>query len=497
MTPEEQIAMLLTQRERQSPNITPKDSTLPREPGFDWKTNLVDQAVNKVYGDTRYNPAANINKEALRTVAGFSPMGSIADFVEAAQSNSPGMATLAMAGAIPALRGPAKAVASTAKQAERVARYPAANPAMQTVLEPYRMAFPGIYKNPREIAATAAERVVEPDDTMKKLWGVTREDLDEIAKTRGRGDEPKGVILAPRPKGAESARNVMIPENEQRLIDILSEAGKYPGLRHADAWYVLDPVFKRMTQMFGPEEAVRRFRHFNTMTGMASPGSDVLTEVQRGTAAHWLNEQGRFKDFVKYGGTAEDARGRSFPKDMRYIGGHPYHKTSQALPMQQYLERGELRSEAPKVPLYTEASGVPETGYQWAYPVGDAHFSRGVGLADTRKGPSDVAASFSRSEHQTLSPWWSEKVAKPVGIQGVPAQARLWTVLGPQTGVDSPLGQGKLELLSDQIMVAAKRLGVTPQTARDMILSGKAGAGVLAGGVAMGSIADQSRYADQ
>jgi len=192
---------------------------------------------------------------------------------------------------------------------------------------------------------------------------------------------------------------------------------------------------------------------------------------------------------------AEDTRGRNFPKDMRYIGGHPYHLTSQAKPMQQYLDRGELRSEAPKVPLYTEASGVPQTGYQWAYPVGDAHFSRGVGLADTRKGPTDVAASFSRSEHQTLSPWWQEKIAQPVGIQGVPAQARLWTVLGPQTGVDSPLGQGKLELLSDQIMVAAKRLGVTPQTARDMVLSGKAGAGALAAGVpVMGSLADQSRY---
>ena len=391
---------------------------------------------------------------------------------------------------------PAEAkVGKIAKQAARVAKYPAANPDVQTVLEPYRMAFPGIYGNPKQIAATAAERVVEEDDTMKRLWGVTRADLEDIAKRRGRGDEPRGVVLADRPKGAESARNIMIPENAQRLVDILEEAGKYPGLRHADAWYVLDPVFQRMVQMFGPEEAVKRFQRFNTITGMASPGSDVLTEVQRGTAAHWLNEQGRFKDFMKYAGMAEDTRGRGFPKDMRYIGGHPYHKTSQALPMQQYLERGALRSEAPKVPLYTEASGVPQTGYQWGYPVGDAHFSRGVGLADTRKGPSDVAASFSRSEHQTLAPWWREQVADKVGIQAVPAQARLWTVLGPQTGVDSPLGQGKLELLSNQIMVAAKRLNVSPETARDLILAGKAGAGVTAAGVPiLGSIADQSRY---
>ncbi len=59
----------------------------------------------------------------------------------------------------------------------------------------------------------------------------------------------------------------------------------------------------------------------------------------------------------------------------------------------------------------------------------------------------------------------------------------MWTALGPQTGVDSALGAPKLELLAKQIMVAAKRLRISPEQARDLILSGGAGAGML-GGVA-------------
>lgn len=357
------------------------------------------------------------------------------------------------------------------------------NPLIQTVADPFRNHFPGIYGNPREIAAEAAARVIPEDPALRRLWGVSRGDLDQIALGRVGNEEPK-LHLAKNPKGSLAAQNIQTPQNTQRLIDILGEAGKYPGLKHADAWYVLDPMFQRLEQMFGREEAVKRYRHLNTMTGMASPGSDVLTEIQRGTGAHWLEQQGRFGDFEKYAGVPEEFRGRQkFPQDMRYIAGHPYHRTSQSEPMAKYIEAGAIQSKVPKVPLYTHASGVPETGFQTAGPVGDAHFSRGVGLSDTRRGPSDVQGSFSTPEYQTLQPWWQHEVAGKVGIESVPAQARLWTALGPQTGVESPLGQGKLELFSRQIMRAAQRLGVSPETARDMVLSGKAGAGVVAAGV--------------
>lgn len=62
--------------------------------------------------------------------------------------------------------------------------------------------------------------------------------------------------------------------------------------------------------------------------------------------------------------------------------------------------------------------------------------------------------------------------------------------LGPQTGVESELGAPKLELLAKQIMVAAKRLRISPEQARDLILSGKAGAGILGGAMAAPVVMD-------
>jgi len=365
---------------------------------------------------------------------------------------------------------------------------------VQTVAEPHRMMYPGIYRGPRIIAEEAAARVGPEDPAMKQLFGVTRGDLRDMAKGRV-GNEGPNLRLSSNPRGSLSAQNIQTPQNTQRLQDILGEAGRHEGLRTADAWYIMDPVYKRMEQMFGPEEAAKRYRALNTTTAMASPGSDVMTEIQRGTSAHWLKNQGRFSDFTKFAGVPEGMRYNTagFPGDMQYIGGHPYHRTAQAGPMQKFFDTGAIQSEAPKVPLYSHASGVPETGFQTSGPVGDAHFSRGVGLSDTRKGPTDVQGSFSRGEYQTLQPWWQHEVAGPAGLESVPAQARLWTALGPQTGVESELGAPKLELLAKQIMVAARRLRISPEQARDLVLSGKAGAGMLGGAMAAPAAMDAMR----
>lgn len=352
----------------------------------------------------------------------------------------------------------------------------APDPTVQTVAAPYRMMYPGIYRNPRIIAQEAAERVGPEDPAMKQLFGVTRGDLREMAQGRVGNQPPAVPPPGPRSRGSLSAQNIQTPQNTQRLLDILEEGGRHEGLRTADAWYIMDPVYRRMVELHGPE-AAERYRRLNTLTGMASPGSDVQTEIARGTGAHWLERQGRFGDFQKYAGIPEELRARvAMPADMRRIPGHPYHRTSQSDPMAKYLEKGFIDTDAAKVPLYVHASGVPETGFQTAGPVPDAHFSRGVGLADTRKGPTDVGASASRPEYQTLQPWWQHEVAGQAGLESVPAQARLWTVLGPQTGVESALGAPKLELLSKQIMEAAQRLRISPEKARDLILSGEAGA---------------------
>jgi hypothetical protein len=359
----------------------------------------------------------------------------------------------------------------------------------QTVTDPLRNAFPGIYKRPDVIASEAAARVAPESDALKRLFGVSRDDLYEMGK--GRVGNISGVLpgAAANPKGSKAAIAVMNPRNEQRLLDVLSESEKHPALvKGMDPWYIMDPAYKRLEELVGPEEAVKKYRQLNTLTGMASPGSDVLTEMNRGTAANYLATQGRFGDFVDYAGLPFGARGAGFPEDLRAVMGHPYHKTAQATPMQKYLESGQVQMSSPKVPMYIDASGVPQTGFQTDMPVGDAHWSRSVGLADTRgaatrKGKSVVpGASVSNPEMSQLGPWWKDRIASQVGLESVPAQARTWGAFSPQTGVESPIGAPKLELLAMKIMEAANRLGITPEQARDMILTGKAYAGKAEGG---------------
>jgi len=266
--------------------------------------------------------------------------------------------------------------------------------------------------------------------------------------------------------------------NENRIVNALGEAEKHPDLyKGMVGWYVMDPAFQRLKALVGEEEAIKRYNSLNTLSGMASPGSDVLTEFNRGTAANWLANEGRFDDFVRYAGLPAGARGGdNFPADLKAVMGHPYHKTAQATPMQKYLASGQVDMSSPKVPMYIQASGVPETGFQTAMPVGDAHWSRAVGLADTRTNQA-YAASVSNPEMSQLGPWWRDRIAKKVDLESVPAQALAWGTFGKQTGVDTPIGAPKLELLAQQIMKASQRTGLPPEQVRDMVLMGKAHAG--------------------
>ena len=143
--------------------------------------------------------------------------------------------------------------------------------------------------------------------------------------------------------------------------------------------------------------------------------------------------------------------------------------------MGNYVESGAYPM-SPKVPMYIQAAGVPETGFQTRIPVGDAHWSRATGLADVRTA-KNYGASVSTPEMQALAPWWREKIAAEHGLESVPAQAITWGLFGRQTGVDTPVGAPKLELLADEIMKASKRTGIDPLTMRDLILSGQAYAG--------------------
>lgn len=357
-----------------------------------------------------------------------------------------------------------------------------------TVMRPQRIAYPGIYQNPKELVAEAASRVAPEDPIMRQLFGVTRDDLWQMSQQGQRQgnitDRPFNA--AAKAKGAAHAGEVMNPRNTQRLQNIIQEAQKYPDLYQGmGAWYTMDPLFKRFEQIYGPERAIAEYNRFNILTGMASPGSEVLTEFNRGTAANWLANTGRFEDFRKFGGLAEFRRGKDFPEDMRAVIGHPYHSTAHSGPMGKYLQSGALDMGSAKVPSYIRASGVPQTGFQTQWPVGDAHWSRLVGLPDvrgatTKKGVESVPnASASVPEMTALGPWWRSQVAGPMNLEAVPAQAIVWGAGSGATGVTSPIGAPKLELLAQQIQRAAKRMNVSPETARDMIIRGQAHAGFI------------------
>lgn len=359
---------------------------------------------------------------------------------------------------------------------------PKPSPSEQTVMRPKRYGY-DVYNDIPGMVAEAESRVAPENPLLKNLLGTSREELADIAKRPGNMD---GVPfkLAPGSKGAKHAGEVMNPRNEKRLLSILEEAKSKPGLHTGmKGWYVMDPLFDKMKSMYGPKEASKYYDRFNALTSMSSPGSDVLTEINRGTGANWLAEQGRFGDFKQYAGMAEKDRGAGFPDDVRGIMGHPYHSTAQAPAMEKFINGGLLDMKSAKVPSYYRASSVPDLGFQTKWPVGDAHWSRAVGLTDVRnsknvKGKEVLPnASASVPEMASLGPWWSDRIAKPMGMEGVPAQALLWGAVSGRTGVDSPIGAPKLELLMMQVQEAAQRMGVSNEKALDLIMRGQAHAG--------------------
>jgi hypothetical protein len=363
----------------------------------------------------------------------------------------------------------------------------------QTVINPQRNAYPGIYGDPRELVAEAAARVAPENPLMRRLFGVGREDLWDISQQGARKGNLTEVPyqFAEKGKGAKIGEQLTGRANTQRINDLIEAAKERPELyRPMASWYTMDPLYQEMVRLHGKGNADAAYKKFNTLTGMSSPGSEVLTELNRGSAANWLSNEGRFDDFVKYAGIAEEKRGAGFPADMRGVQGHAYHKTAQAGPMANYLERGDISDmKSAKVPSYIHASGVPEVGFQTQFPVGDAHWSRIVGLPDVRgatssKGmPTIPKASASVPEMRALTPWWQEKIAAAHGIEPVPAQAVVWGAGSGATGVTSPIGAGKLELLSQQIGKTAKRLNISPEEARDLVLMGKTHAGKATPGV--------------
>lgn len=408
--------------------------------------------------------------------AGFAPVVGTAlsarDFERARRDNDYLGMGLSAVGAVPFFGG----IARTINKAGR-----------STIRGAERKAFPGIYKDPRELARQAESMVAPESPLLGRLFGVSRADLARVGNTPGTA--PGVIPNAPkRPKGAAAAEKVMYPANTRRLVDALQATETYaPRLREGmTGWYVMDPAYQRLVQIVGPEQAGALYNRFNNLTGMSSPMSDVVTELMRGTAANKLANEGRFGEYLTYGGKPAKRRvAMGMPLDMTTFPGHPAHSTAQARAMSNFLSTGSLQMKSPKVPLYIQASNASDLGRQTDIPVGDAHWSRAVGLADTRK-PVTVkgkqvvpGASVSTPELMSLAPWWRNDVAKQAGVEAVPGHAITWGLFAPQTGVETAIGAPKLEIISDLIGRTAQRLGITPEQARDMVLTGKAQAGKI------------------
>ena len=339
-----------------------------------------------------------------------------------------------------------------------------------------REAFPGIYDRPDAIARSAEAQVAPESPLLKQLFGVTRDDLYQLSQRSG--NRP-GTIpgVAKNPKGSEAASAVMTPQNTRRMLDALAETkiGAPELWKGMHAWYAMDPEYQRMVQLMGPEKGAEMYHRLNTFGGIESPNMPVAGEFGRASAANWLAEQGRFHDWEKFGGLTAAQKAKMAPADMAGVHGRVGHVRA-AASQKKFLRTGKHGMDSPKAPPYIEASSVPDLGFQTDLPIGDAHWSRAIGLADVRNS-KDFGASVSTPEITQLAPWWRDHVAGAAGIESVPAQAITWGAFAPKTGVKTAIGAPKLELHAIEIQKAAKRLGVSPETARDLILMGKTYAG--------------------
>lgn len=430
---------------------------------------------------------------ALGFVPGIGQAQAGRDFERARRDRDALGMTLAGVGMIPVVGGVGKAAGKLRKGTEaaeatvKALRKPKVRP---TVNNAQRVAYEGVYERPDVIASVAEENTAAESPLLKQLFGVTRDDLYQMSLRKG---NMPGVIpgAAANPKGSAAAASVMTPRNERRLLDTLDalRSGAPEMYKGMHAWYVMDPEYHRMAELLGPDKAKEMYARLNVFGGIESPNLPVPAEFSRASAANWLAEQGRWDDWVKYGGLDAASRAKVAPADMQAIKGRVGHQrasTSQG----KYLATGSHGMDSPKAPPYIDASSVPDLGFQTDLPVGDAHWSRAVGLADTRTN-KEFDASVSTPEMQQLAPWWRTRIAGQAGLESVPAQAIAWGGFAPYTGVKTAVGAPKLELHAIEMGKAAKRMGVSPETARDLILTGKAHAGkidpTLAGILAAGA----------
>jgi len=349
-------------------------------------------------------------------------------------------------------------------------RYPASPDA--TVKNPTQSKFPGIYDDPKEIMNRLGAGAPESPH-MKDIFGVTRKDLHDA--TLARGDvEPKTPIpgITPKGKGSMHALRVMTPENAERIRSTIQAYKEHDpsGYHGMVGWYEMDPMFKSIKKILGgdADRAGDVYHKLNSYTSYASPMSSVDPEIRRGTAAATMAAEGNFGKFEKHGGKPNDKAPSVLKSKNFELGneGHAMHSTAHAGAMTRFNEYGE-EARAVKTGTYRRSSDAPSrlgSEHQNTVPVGDSHWSRGVGLADVR-GAAAFEGSAEGPEMKVLAPWYHDQIARhhDIDLPSTSAQAVQWGALSKETGVDSPVGAPKLEIWANQIASAAERAGIKPK----------------------------------
>ena len=347
----------------------------------------------------------------------------------------------------------------------------------QTVTNPVRNKFPGIYDDPKAIMSRV--KTAPEDPIMKDLFGVNRKNLHDMAL--GMGEHAPlsipGVNEGGKARGSAAAKGVMNDANAKRLVNIIKAFKAHdPDAYHGMVgWYMMKPLHDTFVKELGAKVGTQKFVDFMHHTGMSSPASDVNTELNRGSASYMMAEKGRYNEFIKHGGIPVAERGKNFPPELENVTPHPYHRTAQAQPIARHMETGE-GPQAPKTGMYVGASLPEGEGFQNSVLVGDAHFSRGVGLSDTRTN-AKPGRSVTGPELASVHPWYKQNVAKPSRLPSTSAQAVQWGALSHETGVETPVGAPKLELFAQAVKKAADRVGVTPREMLKRIIRGQAHAG--------------------
>lgn len=362
---------------------------------------------------------------------------------------------------------------------------------LQTVDDPRRIMYPKIYADPRDIVGWAKDRLVpDPGEEgpMYKLFGHTRQSLDELSRNNRPFDIPRPPSMRPfiKPEGgtgSDVSDQVLTNNNARRMLDVLELGRQDPDLRQMRSWYELGPLYDKMK---GLGQTEKDMQAMNAKMAVMSPQASPAVEIPRGFMAHYLAGQGRLDDFVKYGALSpEQKRGmEGLPEEFLNADlGHKAHGTH--VPnMWEHENLGRLwpSPKTHKVGTYLAASD-PVLPYG-EMPVADSHFTRMFGYPDVRTARTKavLGQQMSNPEYGEAAPWWNKKVAAQLDERPRDSQALGWGLFGPATGVRE-IGSPKLELISNFIDEVARSRGIAPETARDQLLAREIGGHARGGSI--------------